>query len=294
MRGSRGVPRTEGALDVDLAGRLRVRQPRLETGGAIEAEVGHHQIVDVEHARQLGRIVGVDLQPRGARADRVDEDRRLGRARADGVTASSRVPCGVQPPWRRAPSFGVRRRRPVAVASARESPAPRSPPGGTRISRPSRSIVFRCSCLNIRPGIERAGRERLDRDQRRHVAAALVADDQAGAADFRLREDRDLQRGDLGLAVEPLVERLHRQVADVRRQPREQRGQDRQQHREQDRDRPASRGGSCGGAGGVSGDLLALSPHQHADFGPAIRAVWRRSPAQPVSSRIASSVETAT
>ena len=86
-----GVPRPEGALGVDLALRLGVRQPRLEAGGAIEAEVGHHQIVDVEDARQLGRVVGVDLQPRGARADRVDDDRAIG-ARG-GRGASPGLPC---------------------------------------------------------------------------------------------------------------------------------------------------------------------------------------------------------
>ena len=216
----------------------------------VEAEIGHHQVVDVEDAWHLAGIVRVDLQP-GAR------DRIVSMTIGDWVELNPRgrhpfVPLPLPLPLRLPlplPAWAwVPGREPVGASSGRVlvGRGPVAFPGarvGGRALQAARGYAYlealqidrlEVQPLEDQPLDRRARREGFDADQRRDVAPPLVADDEAGAAHPRLREDRHLQRRDLGFAVEAFVQRLDREVPDVRRRPCEERGERRHQHRADD------------------------------------------------------------
>jgi hypothetical protein len=137
-----------------------------------------------------------------------------------------------------------------------------------------------------------AGRERLDADQGRHVAPSLVAHLEAGPAHLGLRKDGDLQRGELRLAVEPLVQGRDRQVTDMGRQAREERRERGEQDGEQHRQREP--GAARHATALRTGRETFLHRCRTMRNSGQLSEPYGTIPVQPVSSRIASSVERST
>jgi hypothetical protein len=70
------VPGTKHAAGRDHSARLRIGEHRFKGGSATIPETLHHEVMDLEHARQLAGVARYDFQPCFSRDNVLDHERR--------------------------------------------------------------------------------------------------------------------------------------------------------------------------------------------------------------------------
>jgi hypothetical protein len=192
-RGLTGNPRPKLSVRVDLSSGHRIGQPRVEIGRRIRPELEDVEIMNREHAGRLLRVPGHELEARLPRADAADAERRQ-------PAVAARV------------SVFYRSVRPLprSRSLARAQTARRHVDGEPfELDAPEREW------RGEQPQKSGAAGEGFERDERKHVGAPVVTQDEPAAAHFRPWEDTHLQPLDGNLALKAAVQRGHDPIAEV-------------------------------------------------------------------------------